>query len=78
MEGGLQVLLALVNARCLQLQYAKVLYETLFGPVLIYGSDTMMWKVNESSRISPVHMDNFRGLLGIRRKDKVPNAWIRR
>ena len=22
-------------------------------------------------------MDNFRGLLGIRRMDKVPNAWIR-
>ena len=29
------------------------------------------------SRIRAVQMDNFRGLLGIRRKDRVPNARIR-
>ena len=31
----------------------------------------------ESSRIRAVKMDNLRGLLGIRRRDKVPNARIR-
>ena len=31
----------------------------------------------ESSRIRAVKMDKLRGLLGIRRMDKVPNAWIR-
>ena len=29
------------------------------------------------SRIRTVQMDNLRGMLGIRRVDKVPNAWIR-
>ena len=29
------------------------------------------------SRIRAVQMDNLRGLLGIRRMDKAPNAWIR-
>ena len=28
-------------------------------------------------RIRAVQMDNLRGLLGIRRMDRVPNAWIR-
>ena len=46
-------------------------------PVLIYGSETMIWKENERSRIRAVQMDNLRGLLGIRRMDKVLNAWIR-
>ena len=31
----------------------------------------------EWSRIRAVQMDNLRGLLGIRRMDKVPNAQIR-
>ena len=31
----------------------------------------------ESSRIRAVKIDKLRGLLGIRRMDKVPNAWIR-
>ena len=36
----------------------------LFVPDFMYGSETMLWKER-------------RGLLGIRRMDRVPNAWIR-
>ena len=46
-------------------------------PVLTYGSETMIWREKERSRIKAVQMDNLRGLLGIRRMDKVPNARIR-
>ena len=37
----------------------------------------MLWKKNERSRIRSVQMDNFTGLLGVRRMDRVPNARIR-
>ena len=53
-----------------------VLHETLLVPILMYGSETMLWK-KERSRIRTVHMDNLRGLLIIRRMDSVPNAQIR-
>ena len=46
-------------------------------PVLMYGSETMIWREKERSRIRAVQMDNFRGLQGIRRMDKIPNAGIR-
>ena len=46
-------------------------------PVLNYGRDIMIWNEEERSKIRAVQMDNFRGLLSIRRKDKVPNARIR-
>ena len=49
----------------------------LLVPVLMYGSEMMLWKEKERSRIRDVQMDNFRGLLGIRRMDTVPNRWIR-
>ena len=32
----------LVNAKDLQLEYAKVLYKILLVPVLIYGTETIM------------------------------------
>ena len=35
-----------------------------------------LWK-EERSKIRDVQIDNLRGLLGIRRIDRVPNAWIR-
>ena len=62
---------SLVNARDLQLECARVLHETLLVPVLIYGSETMLWKEKERSRTRAVQMDNLRGLLGIRRMDRV-------
>ena len=46
-------------------------------PVLTYGSETMICREKERSRIRAVWMDNLRGLLDIRRMDKVPNARIR-
>ena len=67
----------LVNARSLQLDCARVLHELLLVSVLTYGSETMIWREKERSRIWAVQMDNLRGLLGIRRMDEVPNARIR-
>ena len=39
--------------------------------------ETILWKEKKKSRIRAVQMDNLRGLLGIRRVDRVLNAWIR-
>ena len=49
-----------------------------FLPVLMYGSETMLWREKERSKVRPVQMDNLRRLLGIRRMDRVPNARIRK
>ena len=67
----------LVNARDLQHECARVLQETLLVPVLMYGSETLVWEEKERSRINAVHIDNLKGLLGIRRMDSVLNAQIR-
>ena len=37
----------------------------------MYGSETMIWKVMDRSRIKAVQMDNFRGFLCIRRKSQM-------
>ena len=37
----------------------------------------MIWREKERSRIRDGQMDNLRGLLGIRRMNKVPNSDIR-
>ena len=68
---------SLVNARDLQLVCARVLHETLLVPVLMYDSETMLWREKERSRVRAVQMENLRGLLGIRRMDRVPNIQIR-
>ena len=68
---------SLVIARDLQLEYARFLHETVFVPVLMYGSETMLWKERERSRLRAVQMYILRGMLGIRRIDRVPNAQIR-
>ena len=52
------------------------MHETLLIPVLMYGSETLLWK-EERSRIRAVQMDNLKGLLGINRMARVPNARIR-
>ena len=67
---------SLVNGRCLQLECARVLHETLLVPVLMYGSEIMIWKKEERSKIRVVQIDKIRSLLGIMRVDKVPNARI--
>ena len=55
---------SLVNAS-FQLECARVLLESLLVPVLAYGSETIMWREMERSRIGSVQMDNLRFLLGI-------------
>ena len=51
---------SLVNTRDLQLECARVLHETLLVPVLMYGSETMLWKEEERFRVRAVQMDNLR------------------
>ena len=36
----------------------RVLLEILLVPVLMCGSETMLWKENERSRVRAVEMDN--------------------
>ena len=42
----------------------------------MYGRETILWKEKEISRVRAVQMDNPKGLLGIRRMDRVLNAQI--
>ena len=57
---------SLVNARSLQLECTMVLHESLLVPVLTYGTETMICREKERSRIRAVQMDNLRALVGIR------------
>ena len=50
---------------------------SLLVPVLAYGSETMLWKEKERSRIRAVQMDNLKGLLGNKRMNRVPNAQVK-
>ena len=51
---------SLVNVRGFQLECAMVLHESLLVPVLMYGSETMVWtEEKERSRIRAVQMDNL-------------------
>ena len=65
------------RVRDLQLDCARVLHKTLLVPVHMYGSETMLWKEKDISTIKAVQVDILRGLLGIRRMDRVLNAQIR-
>ena len=46
-------------------------------PVIMFGSEPMIWKEEERSKISAVQMDKIRSLLGIRRMDRIPYARIK-
>ena len=50
----------LVNIKNLQLECAKVFHQSLLVPVLTYGSETMIVREEERSRIWAVQMDNLR------------------
>ena len=41
----------------------RAFHETLLVPVLVYGSETMLWKEKERSRIMAVQMENHRGYI---------------
>ena len=49
----------------------------LFMYVFMHEREVMLWKIKERSRIRAVQMDSLRGLLGIRRMDRVLNAGIK-
>ena len=70
------VIRLLVDVKDLQLEWARVLPETLLEPVLMYGSKTMLRKEKEKFKIRAVQMDSLRGLLGIIRH-RVQNTRIR-
>ena len=72
MESGRRVagaIRSLVNARSLQLERARVLHESLLVPVITSGSETMIWREKERSKIRAVQMENLSGQLGISRMD---------
>ena len=52
------------------------LVGSLLVPVLTYGNETMILKEKERPRIRTIQINNLRGLLGIRRMDKVSKARI--
>ena len=45
------VIRSIVNARDLQIECARVLHETMLVPVLMYGSETMLWKEKERYKV---------------------------
>ena len=61
---------SLVNASGLQLECARVLHETLLVLALLNGSETILWKEKERSRIRAVQMEKIRSLLDIRRASR--------
>ena len=75
--GELQVLLGLWLMLGVCSLNARVFHGSLLVPVLSYGSETMIWRGNERSRIWAVEMDNLRSLMSIRGMDNVSNARIR-
>ena len=44
----------LVNVRDLHLECARIVHDTLLVPVLMFGSETMLWKEKERSRVKAV------------------------
>ena len=54
---GAGAIRSLGNARGLQLQYARVLNEVLLMPVLMYGSETMIWKGRRDLGLGLYRMD---------------------
>jgi hypothetical protein len=68
---------SLVNAKGLSLECMKVLHESMLIPVLMYGSESMVWKKRYRDKMQAVQMDNLRGVLGVRRIDKMRNERIR-
>src|SRR5678815_1535115 len=46
-------------------------------PVLMYRSETMVWNKRYRSKVQCVQMENLRGMLGVRRIDKMSNERIR-
>ena len=43
-------------------------------PVLMYGSQTLLWKEKKRYKVRAMQMDNLRGLRGIRRMDRIAGS----
>ena len=54
-----------------------MLDEELLMPLLLYGSEKMIWREKERSTIRAWQLDNLKGLLGISRMERLLNARIR-
>ena len=54
-----------------------MLHEALLVPVVLYGSETMMGREKERSRIRTEQMDIIKGLLGIGKMDRLLHVQIR-
>ena len=57
----------IVGGEIRSLVNVRDLHEGLLVLVLLYGSETMIWREKERSMIRAVQMENFRGLLCIRK-----------
>ena len=60
--GKLRVRSYFLRILRVQLEFARVLHDGLLVPVLMYGSETVVWREEERSRIRAVRMDNFRSI----------------
>ena len=78
MGGKLKVPLdSMANVMGLRLECARVLCESLLVPVLLYSSETVIWRENGRSSVRLCRRTTSEVLLGIRRMGRVPNARIR-
>ena len=68
---------SLVDVKGLTLESARVLHEDVLLPVLMYSSETIVWNKMYRSKVQCVQMDNLKGVLGVRRIDKMRNERIR-
>ena len=68
---------SLVNEKCLSLKCTRILHESMLLPVLLDGSETMVWNKKYRSKVQAVQMDNLRSVLGLKRTDKIRNEFIR-
>ena len=50
----------LVNSRSLQLERERLLHKGLHRPVLLYGSEIVVWKEKEKGRIMVAYMEDLR------------------
>ena len=68
---------SLENVKGLSIGCTSVLHESMLLPVLMYGSEAMVWNPKYRSKVQAVQMDNLRSVLGGRRIDKMRNERIR-
>lgn len=65
--GAIRVI---INTKVLSLECTRILHECMLVPTLVSGSETLVWKKKENSRIRAVKIDNLKSMLGVR-TDKI-------